>query len=354
MSAQLVVIGHLLSFYKVYGYKEDSGQFIIQNFGVVVFFILSGFLIAYSVNGKNPDYGFKEYFIDRASRIFIAFLPALVVIALLDFSSAALSGPTVYTENATVRNFFGNVAMLQDFPALKYTKQLLHTDVFSITSFGSGRPLWTVAIEWWMYLFFGFLLYKKFTVASFVLWGFFLIVPLFNMASRGNGLSLLWFSGVLVFYLMKSGFYPLPNKTWMLVFLFLSAAGVRLLFNGFEVYDLAFSLPVAFALLYVLLEMQRAPQRFAMFGKVGNLAKFIAGYSFSLYLLHYSVIVFIINLNLGINKWLEMAAGFILSNIIAYLFALLTEDKYPQLRRALKRKFLSKSVARQMAMQPEG
>ncbi len=90
VSAQLVVIGHLLSFYKVYGYKEDSGQFIIQNFGVVVFFILSGFLIAYSVNGKNPDYGFKEYFIDRASRIFIAFLPALVVIALLDFSSAAL------------------------------------------------------------------------------------------------------------------------------------------------------------------------------------------------------------------------------------------------------------------------
>lgn len=90
VSAQLVVIGHLLSFYKVYGYKEDGGQFIIQNFGVVVFFILSGFLIAYSVNGKNPDYGFKEYFIDRASRIFIAFLPALVVIALLDFSSAAL------------------------------------------------------------------------------------------------------------------------------------------------------------------------------------------------------------------------------------------------------------------------
>ena len=38
VSAQLVLIGHLLSFYKVKGFDMDKGGFVMQNFGVVVFF----------------------------------------------------------------------------------------------------------------------------------------------------------------------------------------------------------------------------------------------------------------------------------------------------------------------------
>ena len=52
MAAQLVVVGHLIS---AAGYDQ---RIVIQDTGVVVFFLLSGFLIARSALGKS-EYSFR-------------------------------------------------------------------------------------------------------------------------------------------------------------------------------------------------------------------------------------------------------------------------------------------------------
>ena len=86
--AQLVLLGHALDFFGVFSYAgQNDAPPQIGRLAVVVFFILSGILIAYTVDLKreNKAFGFLEFFIERFCRIYSALLPALVVIALIDF-----------------------------------------------------------------------------------------------------------------------------------------------------------------------------------------------------------------------------------------------------------------------------
>ena len=89
VSAQLVVIGHGISFFGIFKLVQQPNFPSIQNIAVLIFFILSGFLISYSTFRKS-NYGFKQYFIDRFSRIYTAFIPSLLFVFLLDYSSFAL------------------------------------------------------------------------------------------------------------------------------------------------------------------------------------------------------------------------------------------------------------------------
>lgn len=337
-SAQLVLLGHLLSFYNVYGYEGQVGAFKIQNFGVTIFFILSGFLIAYSVQNKSEGYGFRNYFVDRFSRIYIAFVPALILICLLDTVSAYINPEYAFSQFVNAKQLLGNVLMLQDFPVFPYLKRITGLSELQITSFGSGRPLWTVAIEWWLYLFFGFIIYKKFTFRNIIFWIFLLIVPLYNLEGRGNGLSLVWFAGAFILYQVKVDKYQIRHA-WVLMFLFLLVALVRLFTNDFEVYDMGFFLPLAAVFYLLVKELQQNCDANSFVNKFKVVAGVLASYSYTLYLLHYTVIVFIINLNLKLNKWVEISIGFILSNVISYLFALITEFRYPQLRNKIKAKY---------------
>jgi peptidoglycan/LPS O-acetylase OafA/YrhL len=58
----------------------------IQNIGVLIFFVMSGFLITATLlhNSAKPDYGFARYFIDRFARIYSGLLPALVFVIVTD------------------------------------------------------------------------------------------------------------------------------------------------------------------------------------------------------------------------------------------------------------------------------
>ena len=54
----------------------------MQNLGVVVFFLLSGLLIPYTVvrNKNRGGYSWGHFFIDRFARIYSGYLPGLIVI----------------------------------------------------------------------------------------------------------------------------------------------------------------------------------------------------------------------------------------------------------------------------------
>jgi peptidoglycan/LPS O-acetylase OafA/YrhL len=339
VSAQLVVIGHLFSFYNIFGLRQHENRFLMQEFGVVIFFILSGFLIGYSVDNKSEKhaYTFRHFFLDRFSRIFIAYLPALFVITLLDAAAYKISGSTAYTDAQNIKTFVGNIFMLQDFPIQNALNKIFKSHIH-ITSFGSARPLWTVAVEWWIYLLFGFIYFKRITWKNIIFLLPLLIVPLFKVGTGGNGLSILWFLSLLGYYLIKNNIFK--NNYFLLIALLIMASVVRLLFNEFKVYDLAFSVPLMIALFVFVAYLQKQTKPNYFFLKIKPVSSTLAAFSFSLYLLHYSIIEFVRSLNLGLNVFIEAGLLFVLCNLISWLFAKATEYKYHRFRTYLTEKFL--------------
>jgi peptidoglycan/LPS O-acetylase OafA/YrhL len=115
--------------------------------------------------------------------------------------------PTIEYNHASrsIGTFLYNVLMLQDFP---YFKNIL---IFSKTTYGSGFQLWTLPPEWFMYMVFGFFFYKlyskktRFRIPLCVFALFCAIVPFANFVyGRGNGLSISWLAGVLIYYAFSS------------------------------------------------------------------------------------------------------------------------------------------------------
>lgn len=339
ISAQMVLIGHLFSFYNILGLKNYENKFLIQNFGVVIFFILSGFLIAYSVDNKSERkvYTFRHFFIDRFSRIFIAYIPSLFVIAILDIIIFKAAGNYNYATALSAKNFIGNMFMLQDFP-LQMAVDKIFKHSINITIFGSARPLWTVAVEWWIYLLFGFIYFKKITYKNIPLLLILLVVPLFRMGKSGNGLSILWFASLASFYLLKNNSL---KRNYLAIFTILAGASfVRLLFNNFEVFDLAFSIPLVMAFFVLLSYFQTQPRPSKIFSRIEKTSFTLSAFSFSLYLLHYSIIEFVRSLRLNLNVYLEVCLLFIACNIISWLFAKATEYNHYKFRTYLTQRFL--------------
>jgi peptidoglycan/LPS O-acetylase OafA/YrhL len=109
---------------------------------VVIFFVLSGYVIAYVVDTREQSA--RTYAIARAARIYSVVIPAVVLALLLDSLGAAIN-PATY---------------LGQSPRDWWVVRLLATVTFmnepwgvSITAF-SG-PFWSVAYEAWYYILFG-------------------------------------------------------------------------------------------------------------------------------------------------------------------------------------------------------
>ena len=154
-------------------------------------------MISYSLAGKakNKNYQYLDYLVDRAARIYTTFIPALVFVLFIDsFNILYNEDIYQYWSAFNLRTFVGNLLMLQDFPGLP------------ITSFGSARPFWTLAIEWWIYLFVGavfFFIVKKKNAPLLALIALFSFVPIYNLfGGRGNGL---FCTGFLARQFMLSG-----------------------------------------------------------------------------------------------------------------------------------------------------
>jgi peptidoglycan/LPS O-acetylase OafA/YrhL len=107
---------------------------------VVLFFILSGFLVAHAVVRK-PDQGLTGYLLDRASRIYSVALPLLVI----SFLCAALG-------------------FINAYPAYQLDKWYIYLPLFVTflnQNFGFREvplqlfPWWSLAFEVWYYVLFG-------------------------------------------------------------------------------------------------------------------------------------------------------------------------------------------------------
>ncbi len=339
VSSQLVLFGHGISFVRIMPYLLPPYIPFLQNIAVVCFFFMSGFLISSSVfrKRKQGNYGFGEYWIERFSRIYSAFIPCLLFTLVVDLISIQLA-PDLYSYYPAfdLKTFVGNLFMFQDFPYF-FNK---------LTSFGSNRPLWTLGIEWWLYMAFGFAFLfhaKNWKIICFKILILIplLIVPIHSLQGRGKGLTLVWVWGALGSLLFKK---ILTNKyTNIKTALFIALVATGLSISKLMRTKIAYGPKIGFYISLSLLAWLVVLHLwdFKLPVKVKKTTTFIASYSFTLYLIHYPLMdSFRVALANELSATNIFILSFIVCNLIAWVMASFTELKYKMISNFFKTRFL--------------
>ena len=279
-------------------YLYDPGYFIFA-FGheaVIVFFVLSGYVIAYVTETKERT--LKSYTLSRLARIYSVALPAILLTGLFDFFGF-LSNPEAYPPGAQAWDHI----VLRVLGSLAFLNQIWFV---SMQPF-SNVPYWSLGYEVWYYAGFALVTY----IGGRRGWLLFFALALF-LGPKIILLMPLWWGGVLV-YRSKTLRRTSPRLAWMLLLLSLAglvgylewnigAWGKQFLvpFLGPEWtyefvsskrfladYYLGFFVAMHFVALRALCERhQDVPER------VAKPIRALAGSTFTLYLLHRPLILF--------------------------------------------------------------
>ncbi|MEM9770963.1 MAG: acyltransferase, partial [Cyanobacteria bacterium P01_D01_bin.73] len=118
----------------------------ILSFGqeaVMVFFLLSGFVMYWSSAGR-PKQDFYQYFIRRFRRIYFPFVVAMLLVFAIAVSNFGLL--SVLKDPDFWPTLVGNLFMVQEISTLK--------PGIHINPFLGNLPFWTLTYEWWFYFLF--------------------------------------------------------------------------------------------------------------------------------------------------------------------------------------------------------
>ena len=118
--------------------------FSLAQEAVMVFFMLSGFVVSWSVQSSRSPWCFRRYFFKRFIRIYSVWFFAMVFLWILCFASGDSKVSVDYLD------FIFNLLMLQDFT---YGKPAVLAEPLL-----GNTPLWSLHYEWWFYMLFPVLL----------------------------------------------------------------------------------------------------------------------------------------------------------------------------------------------------
>jgi peptidoglycan/LPS O-acetylase OafA/YrhL len=329
-----------------------KAMYFLTGFGhqaVMVFFVLSGFLISSSVlrNLGRSTWSWRKYAIDRGVRLYLVLVPGLLLGGLLDivgihfFNHSGIYsvplppfGYEAAAERLNMSSFFGSLLFLQT----RFTMV-----------FGSNSPLWSLFNEFWYYVLFPVLIWVILSAkrrSSMV--AIYIGVAILAAWVLGGALSgfVVWLAGGSV-ALTARKFQVSPSYGWTIGPYILCAAtflGICLFAarvnGGWLGSDLAVGL--AFTLLTHGIVQLCIP----LGAIVLRLAKTFAGFSYSLYVLHFPLLLFVRAKWLPTFRWqpdgihLLMGAG-IAVGVILYAFSVasITERRTDVVRSWVGRQF---------------
>lgn len=325
-AALLVVMAH----YVDHNLLDMSPAQFLPSLGresVVAFFVLSGFVIAYTTEAKKLT--FKEYVVARCARIYSVALPLLLIAFLIAFIES------LYVDSPLISAYQVNKAHIYLPLHFMFLGELWN---LSEVPPRLGQ-YWSLGYEVWYYILFAIAYYlegvKKVLLGALVL----LVV--------GHKLWLLlpvWLSGIWVYRLYQrySVKYSIARLGWFVTFVVLAA------YKYFEV-DLSLReignsiwpfrnlqlgsadrfLADYFVCMLVCANFFFASNlKFPRLKKFGGLIRHAASYTFTLYLIHWMVMSLWINYyKPDPSSFLDIAALTALIALATYLIGVLTEHK---------------------------
>jgi peptidoglycan/LPS O-acetylase OafA/YrhL len=317
---------------------------------VVVFFVLSGFLIA----GPNIDrvrldlFRPKSYAIDRFTRIYVTAVPAMLLTVLADaVGSRWLQWTGFYDgtnplfgeragvyHGVSLADFAGNLAMLQP---------------VYVPVLGTNFPLWSLSFEVWFYVWFGVLAWRF--EASRRQWPIMFLIATLALALfhwMAIYFALIWCLGALAYQWRG---WPNSAELALAAFAFSLLLSVAIKFSNYGI-----AIPfkptdvlVGLSFAWLLALMRRRSYRILDATERFNDA--LSNFSYSLYVTHYPVILCLVGLFVelaGISgglkrglvpgplSWAVYVASACSMLVIAFAFSWLFEKRTGEVRSWLK------------------
>lgn len=297
--------------------------FIFGQEAVMVFFLLSGYVISRSM-GKN-NYAFSIYFKHRFTRIYYVVIPSIIF-------SYFVFGYIYNNWSVNIQQLFLNLLMLQDKPELK--PGVLVSPVFH------NEPLWSLSYEWWFYMIF-FIhlkivkLFNQKTLVYILSSLFITLVGIVTYKLVFNQLSLflmyyfIWATGASFYFIYEEK--NLLKKSYYIYTLLLSYIIILLLYSYFFIYKeetfFYVNHPIlefrhylsTFILILMLLIYLKLYQFIAKINFLNILIRFFAKFapiSFAFYLFHYPVMLLLGPLDT--NGYLKVILMFLFASILSY------------------------------------
>ena len=153
LAAAVVVLTHLRGFFFAKWSDLEPASQTPVNFGlffvtrlgreaVIVFFVLSGYLVGGNALRKlfQGRLEARSYWAHRLSRLYTVLIPALLITALADLARRHWLGRTDFDSALGLKGLVTNLFFLQEVAG---------------PSYGSNSPLWSLAYEFWFYVFGG-------------------------------------------------------------------------------------------------------------------------------------------------------------------------------------------------------
>lgn len=277
------IIRHMVSRYSLCG--------ILLSFGeeaVMLFFLLSGFVIYFSVT-QEKNITFKKYFIKRFNRIY----PLLLISFLLSYTLFLMQ--TQHFVELNVRELIGNIFMLQ-------SNTYMNPGTW-FNTFYSNAPLWSLAFEWYFYmLFYPINKYINAKYANKVVLGIslvgyvtFFLVP--NQLSAVLLYFLIWWTGVELarsyvnfnYIHFKNISFMIAGLMLLLVLLAVPVIKLRGTLNSFGAYPFIQLRHFSSTLILIGIGFFWAKYKFIGFNHIFGIFKKIAPFSYGIYIFHYPI-----------------------------------------------------------------
>jgi len=357
LSAQMVLVGHAFNIF-VPGifmvaargrFRPSTEFFYMQNLGVLLFFVLSGFLVSRSALTKmsTPGWGYNSYLLERVARIFVPFVPAVLLVSVLDRLVLGGQDTPFIRVDLDKWTLATNLTMLYNNPVMETlaARTGLPLDTRPI---GTAAPFWSVVIEFWIYVAFGLILLRllrdrRLGILGVLALGMSLAVVV-DTVRHHEGLVLAWVMGML--YAIGA------SRPWFMTALphrVLGVAGLVatpwLLWRGnWDAYEeqVAFFLALAVLSTYVGFVRRGGGPARSNPRPLGNLARrgvtYLSDSSYSLYLVHFSLLIYLQTVPwLADHPLVAVPGAIIFANVVALAYWYLIERHYPEVRRAVRR-----------------
>ncbi|MGV2989290.1 acyltransferase family protein [Vibrio sp. E150_011] len=303
IAALLVLIGHLrsllfinwdgsLSVFPLLFYSITS----LGHQGVLVFFVLSGFLISRSVIYKMNDDGWywSIYLKDRLTRLLVVIVPAVFLGVAFD-----IIGIYLFPESKVYLGEIGSsvitYVVLDSINFVNVISNLFFIPTNIIPVAGSNGSLWSISYEFWSYILFPLILItiKSNLLVYKTLCIFFIFSIMYILGEKGNYYFSIWMIGAVVGFIsvnFSNRYVKIKNLSLIMFFLFISSVGfstLDILENNVEDFFIAISFG-----LFILFHNDEYACRSP---KVRVMAHRLSAVSFSMYAIHLPVLLLLIS-----------------------------------------------------------
>ncbi|MFM0245022.1 acyltransferase family protein [Paraburkholderia sediminicola] len=301
LAAGAVCISHLRNLMFV-DYRSSAGIglagkafYFLSNYGhtaVIVFFLLSGYFVGGSVlrQVEAGTWSWQRYLTERMSRLWIVLIPALLLTLFWDRMGITLAGGPFYL--GTEGTFDQQINVASHLGQATLLCNLAFLQTLACGTYGSNGPLWSLANEFWYYMWFPacYVLLRRRRGFSAIAAAGLALGTMLAFPSLLSGFGL-WMLGVAL-VLLEKRFPARSTRTGLPWFTLASGAvfiaalvlsRIFLLSNDWIV-----GVPCFVFLRCILWENVRLRP-----APLSRIAVLFSGFSYSLYLTHFSFILFV-------------------------------------------------------------